>query len=492
MSDGITVHILGDFGPFSDMGKSIGYQITIGKSRYILDCGSPLFQQIGSEGLKNIDGLIITHCHDDHKRWFTDLALFNMYTPEISERVSLITSEVIHQELIRGSGPALDKSLSPDSKEVIDIAYEDYVYFKVLGPQALYRIVSTDQGKGVTRLSIVDRSGNTVDSDRAKIIINPKTRRPRMLFKDPQYGEWIEPESFYPFSSNVFYEEDKNIFRDSQGFTIQAIKAHMWHGISGIGLKFQTKEETLIFSSDTVHDVDLWKELYTEKRTQRLSISEKEFEAAPVIYGDINDFIERIWSEERYSEALSTFDDAVVIHDVSARSSVVHTDYEKLDRTSLRKEKVILTHCPDEFTSEWALCETEKVFRIKGDRYYEVVGDEFYSMNADVYRKKGGKYYVGYRNDEGKYTVYKKDGLLGISGEKDTDAGNSLYRIDLYEDIYGKYFPTIEDKNTRYLERDDGQVERIEFSDDGSTGRVVENQRSILAKRKSVVPPERK
>lgn len=76
MNDGITVKILGDYGPFSRMGKSIGYQIVIGGASYLIDCGAPLFQQIGGHGLKEIRGLIITHCHDDHKRWFTDLALY--------------------------------------------------------------------------------------------------------------------------------------------------------------------------------------------------------------------------------------------------------------------------------------------------------------------------------------------------------------------------------------------------------------------------------
>lgn len=61
MSDGITVRILGDYGPFPRMGKSIGYQIIIGQSSYLIDCGAPLFQQIGGHGLKEVRGLIITH-----------------------------------------------------------------------------------------------------------------------------------------------------------------------------------------------------------------------------------------------------------------------------------------------------------------------------------------------------------------------------------------------------------------------------------------------
>src|SRR5512145_497174 len=93
---GIEVSVLGDYGPFSRIGKSIGYQVTIGRSSFLVDCGSPVFQKIGGHGLKDIKGLIITHCHDDHKRWFTDFALFNRYAPDIDRRVSLFTSDDVN------------------------------------------------------------------------------------------------------------------------------------------------------------------------------------------------------------------------------------------------------------------------------------------------------------------------------------------------------------------------------------------------------------
>jgi ribonuclease BN (tRNA processing enzyme) len=104
MGDGIIVKVLGDHGPFSRMGKSIGYQITIGQSNYLIDCGAPLFQHIGGHGLKNIKGLVVTHCHDDHKRWYSDLALFNKYAADISQlqRVVLLT-EAVNEELMRAS-----------------------------------------------------------------------------------------------------------------------------------------------------------------------------------------------------------------------------------------------------------------------------------------------------------------------------------------------------------------------------------------------------
>lgn len=483
MIDGITVHVLGDFGPFSRMGKSIGYQITIGQSSFLLDCGAPLFQQLGGHGLRSIDGLIVTHCHDDHKRWFTDLALFNMYALDVNRRVFFFTSEDIHNELIRASGPALDRSLSNDSKKIIDIAYEDYINYQIIGPRAKYRIVSVNEGRGKTGLYIKDREGSIVGPGMAKIIISNKTKRPRMLFKDPDCREWVEPESFYTFSSDVFYEGNKNIYKDKEGFTIEAIKAPEWHGIPVIGIKIKTDEETLIFTSDTVNDVNLWKKLYTEKRTQRLNMPEKEFESAAVIYGDINDYIERVWSEERYREAVNAFNDAIVIHDISSGDSVVHTDYKLLKKTLLRKDKVILTHAPDRITSEWALCDTEKSFKIKEGKFFEIVGNKLYPMNADIYYKEEGRYFVGYRNEQGRYTVYEKDGFLSLSEEERPDLGSPLYTIDIYKDISGKYFPKLENKDAMYRKRGDGQVELVEFTEEGSRGRIVENYRDRLQKR---------
>ncbi len=480
MADGIAVHILGDFGPFSRMGKSIGYLLEIGESRYLIDCGAPLFQQIGGHGLKNIEGLIITHSHEDHKRWFTDLALFNRYALDISRKVLLITSESVHEEVMRSSLPALGRSLSPDSERIIDIAYEEFVDCGTIGPRARYKITMLDEGMGRTRAAVTDRKGSEIGPDKAKIVISRKTGGCRMLFKDPDYGEWVEPESFYPFSSSVFYEDEKNV-RGCNGFTIEAIKAPVWHGVPGIGVKVRTEKETLIFSSDTCHDEELWKRLYSEKRTRVLHMPENEFEASSVIYGDINDYIQRCWSEERYKEAVRAFEGAVVMHDVYSRNSIVHTDYEKLDKTSLNKGRAILTHSPDMMTSEWVLCDTDKSFRIKDGMFYEMVGDDLYPMDADVYHKEGGRYYVGYRNERGKYTLHEKDGLLRFTSFDGREVGVPLYNVDLYEDISGKYFPKIEHQGAFYRQRSDGRVELVELTQNGSSGKIVENHRKMPA-----------
>ena len=147
------------------------------------------------------------------------------------------------------------------------------------------------------------------------------------------------------------------------------------------------------------------------KRPQRSSLTRKEFDAASVIYDDINDYIERTWSKERFQDAVNAFKDAVVIHDIAVRNSVVHTDYRKLKNTTLQKDKTILTHSPDTMTSHWVLSETGKCFKIKGKVFFEVVGDTLYPCNADIYHKEAGKYYVGYKNTEGMYTVYEKTGF---------------------------------------------------------------------------------
>jgi len=479
--EGITVRVLGDHGPFSRAGKSVGYRLQIGQSVFLLDCGAPLFQQIGGHGLKEIEGLILTHCHDDHKRWFGDLALFFRYAPDMGKKLRLFTTEAIYHDLREASIPVITRGLSDDSKTITDVAFEDFVDYRMIGPRARYKIVAKQDVNGKSILAVADRQGNVLPPEVAKIIINPVTKRPRLLFKDPSYGEWIEPESFYSFSSSVFYEEGKNVY-SGDDYTIEAINAPAWHGIACTAIKIKKGGETVIFSSDTVHDKRLWWQLSSEKKTQNLHMSRKEFDSAPIIYGDINDYIERIWSEERYAEAINAFENAAVLHDISARNSVVHTDYESLEYTTLHKERTLLTHCPDRFTSEWALCDSGKTYLVKRGRFYEVVGNKRYLLNSDIYHKEQGKYYVGYKSVQGNYTVYEQKGLLSLAAKDEPQDGRPLYKVDLYEDISGGYFPALADTNSAYFERSDGKIELLEFHGQGSNGRIIEDQRESLAK----------
>ncbi|MBI5142823.1 MAG: hypothetical protein HZA20_11645 [Nitrospirae bacterium] len=487
MTEGITVDILGDYGPFSSIGKSIGYRITVGGTSFLLDCGAPLFQQIGGHGLKGLKGLLITHCHDDHKRWFSDLALFHQYAADFRYKLSLLTTDEVHQEIIRASGPALDRSLSLDSRRIMDIPYDAFVDFTRLGPQARYRIVSRNEGEGVSRFVIVDRSDNPVPAALAKIVINPTVPgRPRMLFRDPEHGEWVEPQSFYPFSSDIFYQ-DRNVYTDDEGFTLEAIKSPVWHGIPAMGLRIRTGNETLVFSSDTVHDTNLWASLCSERLPQVFSsVSRDEFETASVIYGDINDFIERAWSRERFNDALATFRDCFTIHDISGRNSVVHTDYARLETSALDRTRTLLTHGPDTMTSEWVLCESGKRYRIVGSTIMEDVHGDLFNFNADIYHKEGGKFFVGYKSAHGRYTVYNDNGLLRLSDDGGGSGGAPMFRVDLYQDIGGRYFPKLYDPNISYFERGDGKVEILRRTPEGSYGVIINDRRRSLAREKAV------
>jgi hypothetical protein len=411
------------------------------------------------------------------------MALFNMYAADVNHKVLLLASEDVHRELMNSSGPALNRSLAWDSKNVIDIRYEDYIEHQLIGPRAKYLIVSDNEGEGKKGLYVKDREGNIIGPDKAKIVVSAKSNRARMLLRDPDYGEWVEPESFYTFSSGAFYEEKRNVFEGKEGFTIEAIKAPVWHGVPATGIRVSTSNETVVFSSDTVNDLELWKSLHSEKRVQNLNVTKKEFESTSVLYGDINDYIERTWSEERYHDAVNAFNNAIVIHDVSIDAGAVHTEYNRLKNTALKQDKVILTHAPDKITSEWALCDTDKNFRIVNDKFYEIVGDKLYPMNADIYAKDAGKYWVGYKNDKGKYRVYDKKGFLSISIDESPDLGKFMFRVDLYQDILGKYFPKMERDNAAYVKRSDSRVELVEITDNGSVGKIVEDYRDRLLKR---------
>jgi len=481
-SQGIQVSVLGDYGPFSRIGKSIGYQVTVGGSSFLVDCGSPVFQRIGGHGLKGIKGLIITHCHDDHKRWFTDFALFNRYAPDIGRRVSLFTSDEVNQGLMDSSEAALGSSLSPDSSRIIDIAYDDYVEFHPIAPRPKYRIVSREEEAGRFRYAVVDREGNEVGPERAKIFISPKRRAPRLLFRDPETGDWVEPASFYPFSSETFYEKTEP-YCDPEGFTIEAINAPVWHGIPSIGIRISTREETLVFSSDTNQNLELWQRLYSERHYCDGRHDSDDFARARVIHGDINDYIERIWSEERYRDAVNSFKGAIVFHDIALRKSVVHTDYRDLDKTVLDRRRTILTHGPDKITSAWVLCEAEKRYVIRGTTVAEVVGEREYPFTADFYHKEGGRYYACFRSDGADHAIFERDGILYLSSDPYRGSSRLVCTVEIYEDIGGEYFPLLEDESSFYRRRPDGRVEKITMGENDSRGEIACNHRPRLPKR---------
>ena len=478
MKSDITFHVIGNTSPFSLMGESSGYLISVHKSTYLLECGAPVFPYLGFQGIERLKGIFVTHSHEDHRRWFTDLALFMYYDSKLDKRVQLISSELILEEYHKNSKGALERSLSKDSRKVIDIPYETMVDQTIIGPRSKFFISLEMEKGGYFYYRVKDRAGNVVGPEKAKIFINPKANRPRLLFKDDETGEWVEPESYYSFESSIFYEEDPNHFIDSDAeLTVQAVKAPVWHGVPTIAFRFVTPKNTLFFSGDTVYRPSLWKELCEIHRPQSFEkISRKEFEESSVLFGDINDFIERTWSKERYEAALKAYEGAIVIHDVARRGSVVHTDYEDIGEASI--ENLIFTYSPDNLTAWRPILSSGKVLVLREGNVYELVKGRLYPLDADVYVKHFTSNLVGYRSPKGRYKVIKRDGLLGITSLDSPD--EELLRIELFEDIGGQYYPMLEDTRKEYRIRPDGRVEEVTFSLGSSVGRVVHDLRGRI------------
>jgi len=479
MSHDIVFEVIGNTSPFSMMGESSCYMVTVNKRSYLLDCGSPIFPYLGYKGISEIKGIFATHSHEDHKRWFTDIVLFTFYNPLYKHKVKLISSEVILEEYSKNSKAALERSLSRDSKRIIDIPYDEMVEPVIIGPRSKYFINLKTAPAGSFHYQIENREGQLIGPDKAKIFINPAANRPRLLFKDDQTGEWVEPESYYCLSSESFYEKNRNVYRDDEAdLTVEAIKASVWHGVPTIAYRFMTGDNKLLFSADTVYRPSLWKQLCEEHRPQRFdTIRREEFEKSSILFGDINEFIERTWSRERYESALSAYENCVVVHDVARRNSIVHTDY--VDISDAPIEKLLFTHNPDNLTAFRPILKSSRTLVLHHGEVYESVKGRLYPFDADVYVHHFSCDLVGYRSETGDHKVIKKDGLLGIV--KTDEPGEELMRVDLYQDIGGEYFPLLTDQGRGYVLREDGRVEEVTLLRNTSRGRVAENVRGQIA-----------
>jgi ribonuclease BN (tRNA processing enzyme) len=480
MNQDIIFDVIGNTSPFSLMGESSSYMLTVNNCSYLLDCGSPIFPSLGYRGIAEIKGIFATHSHEDHKRWFTDIVLFTFYNPLYKHKVRLISSEVILEEYAKNSKGALERSLSRDSKRVIDIPYEDMVEEIIIGPRRKYIITLKATNEGSFHYQVEDRQGNIIGPEKAKIIINPAANRPRLLFKDDETGEWVEPESYYCLTSPIFYEEDRNSYHDGEaGLTVRAIKSSVWHGVPTIAFKFMTEKNTLLFSADTVYRPSLWKELSEEYRPQKFeTIRRDEFERSSVIYGDINDFIERTWSRQRYETAISAYKDCVVIHDVARKDSVVHTDYP--DIADAPVDRLVYTHNPDNLTAWRPILTSHRRLVLRDGDLYESVKGNLYPFDADVYIHHFSCDLVGYKSEKGAYKVIERDGMLGVVSVDSPERG--LMVVDLYQDLKGEYYPLLTDLNKTYTVRRDGRVEEVTLYENSSVGRVVENMRGIIKK----------
>ncbi len=161
MKSDIILDVIGNTTAFSLVGESSGYLITVNGHRYLLECGAQIFPALGYRGLDLIKGIFASHSHEDHRRWFTDIVLYNYYDSKSSRRVRLISAESVLEEYHKNSKGALERSLSPDSKQVIDVPYERMVEAVLLGPRSRYAIVLDTVDTGCYRYRVKDRGATS-------------------------------------------------------------------------------------------------------------------------------------------------------------------------------------------------------------------------------------------------------------------------------------------------------------------------------------------
>ncbi len=479
----LRIDIIGDSGPFSRYGLSISYRLRYGEAEYLIDCGAPIFEKAGWEGVGRLRGVVATHSHEDHRRWFTDIALFKKYLEGRGRKLRLLTTEPIHDEFRKNSRGALERTLTADSKQVVETAYEEFIDPVLIGPRARYHIVQHAAGPDAFAWRVVDGTGRVVPPTRAKVVVNHRERanRPRMLFRDPATGEWVEPESYYVFDDDTFYTPAPHPYTDGEtGLSIRPFKAPVWHGPTTIGVEVRAGRDRVLFSSDTVRNPDLWRALAEEKREPRLPLARAAFERAHVVYGNINDFVERTWSLRRYEAAMRAYDGAVVIHDVSNPGSVVHTDYRHIPRG--QAAFLLLTHAPDRFISEFPLALSGKTFVLDGNRLDEEVGGRRHRLTADVYVKDFDMPKVGFRDPKGPFKVVERDGILDLVPAGRHAPGRTLMRVRLYADVLGRYLPLLDKPRRHYSVRPDGTVERVTETARGSRGTVMKSLRERIVK----------
>jgi hypothetical protein len=228
-----------------------------------------------------------------------------------------------------------------------------------------------------------------------------------------------------------------------------------------------------------VYDPALWKSLAEEELTPHLPMSPSAFNKAAVIYGNIDKLVNRVWSWERYHEAIAAYRDSVLVHDVGDKGSIVHSEYSKVLTAPARF--LILTHAPDKFVSQVPVAVAGKTYRVFGGKVCEEVNGELFELNADVYCKDGTQAHVGYRSPKGRHLLVERDGVLSIAPVGAPCDGNIVMRILLLRDVDGNYHPETCGSDA-YVRRPDGKLELVKFTARGSSGRMTKSLRRTFCR----------
>ncbi len=408
---GIAVEVLGDSALFSRPGKGVSYLVRSGRTRLLLECGVSPFRPLGPEGVARLRGVIVTHSHFDHHRYLTELALHHRYA--LGRALPVLSTEAVLRDIAECSAPALVRTLSDDARRVRDVPYGKFIKGVRLGPRARYRLERRAAGGRVAWRAVDAATGRAAGPRRAKAVTGRPGTAPHLLVFDREYGEWVDPESFYAFGERAFYAGGNRPWRCREsGLLVRALKAPSWHGPSSAAILFERGKARLAFSSDTVYDPELWRELAEKKRRQRLPMGRRRFLDAAEVRGDIHQLTERTWSRRRLKEALCAFDGAVVFHDADYPGSVVHTIYGKLSAAaggaSARWKGLVLTHTPERFTALHPVSFPGASFRVTASGLAGLRGGPV------AWHKQGDRVYSLKKSKRGRYALAFADGGLTI------------------------------------------------------------------------------
>ncbi len=489
--DFLEIKIIGDSGPFSQLGESIGYLVTAGETDFLVDCGGPIFSLLNEDDLNKIDGVVATHAHEDHKRWFTDLALYKKFLSPRDNLLHLLAAEEVMEDYRLASTPALGLTLSNNCQRIINYDFKDYTTFKPIAPRPKYRCIQSSSSDRPGHWIVVTENGEELGADRAKLFFHTKDSiRPRLLFKDPELNCWIEPQTFYGLNDSRFYQTDSfQPYKAASGLKISAFKAPAWHGPFTTSLLFEYNGLSVFFSSDTKYDPILWEKLTRPLRPSP-TVEEDFPEEQQVIYGeDINNYIEFIWSHERYERAVEFYDRTalnLMIHDVAKNGSVVHTNQRLLAEFS---SDVLLTHSPEVFTSLHPLVHSQKTFLVKKSGICEQTKqNNCYPMNALCYHKNRSEYFVGYPDNNGEhYLIRQPDGSVRLAAKSGSEA-KVIEKIRLYQDIGGEYFPRLNSPDEEYYLRADNQIVKLKHQPQTTSGELQTSLRKELSTRPITLP----
>jgi len=406
MNNRITVDILGDAPLLSESGKGFSYRVSCGGSRYLVDCGANIFNAMSPKELFSIDGIFITHVHSDHVRYLADLAFYLQFSGKKPKRLRIIATDRIHWHLRESLVETMDLTLDRKRSSIRQIPYEDFFDCVSVGPDPLYYMTMTKlTARKAPPLAVMSADETVVPPSRGKVLMHPKTGRLSMLLKDDTTGAWVEPESFYDFSSRAFYKPDMRDFHDKRcGLRVSAVKKGIWHGMTAVGYLFQCGKSRVFFTGDTAADLDLWKRLATET-IARPKTKTPEFLRAPFVVGALADYVERVWSTDRIKDLDKLYGGTATFHECGGGEQVVHTDYMQLEKlwnhmvgNDAANSSLALIHTPPQLVSRFPIAMPGQRYVVEGGRFVNL-------KRADYYMKEGTACRLAYKDPRGDYCI---------------------------------------------------------------------------------------